>query len=214
MAVRTEPTPRTRRERPEPGRGPGCAAAGRAAGRAAATAGASGAARAARSKGGRARRARAALPFAQTKCGGCIALCCRYFAIEVDAPTEPKDFDDLKWYLLHDKVELFTEGRSWYVQVFNRCTNLGTDNRCMDYENRPSICREYENDWCDRDELDDRNDPDGDLSFRTVPELEAYKARWVKRWEARRRRARREAARKAAATRQRRARREQTRKGR
>jgi hypothetical protein len=179
MAVSIDPRPRTRRKRPAP-----------------------------RGTKKRGRRARPALPFAQTKCGGCIALCCRYFAIEVDAPTEPKDFDDLKWYLLHDKVELFTEGRSWYVQVFNKCTNLGVNNECTDYENRPGICREYENDFCDRDEVDGKDDPDDDLTFRTVPELDAYKAKWVKRWEARRKQARRAAARKGAATRRRNAQRQ------
>jgi Fe-S-cluster containining protein len=185
MAVTSDPRPRTRRKHPAPRRGPAARGGKGARGR----------------RTGRGRE----LPFAQSKCGGCIALCCRYFAIEVDAPTEPKDFDDLRWYMLHDKVELFTEGRSWYVQVFNKCTNLGPDNQCMDYENRPGICREYENDFCDRDELDGKNDPDSDLTFRTVPELEAYKAKWMKRYEARRRKARRAAALKGAATRRRRA---------
>jgi hypothetical protein len=160
-------------------------------------------------RGAARKRAKPSLPFMQTKCGGCIALCCRYFAIEVDAPTEPKDFDDLKWYLLHDKVELFTEGRSWYVQVFNKCTNLGENNQCMDYENRPGICREYESDWCDKDEVVGSNDSDADMTFRTVPELDAYKAGWVKRYDAKRRKARRAAALKGAATR-----RKQARKGR
>ena len=157
MATSIDPRPRTRRKHPAPKR-------------------------AAKALGGkpasrkRSSRSKASVPFAETKCGGCIALCCRYFAIEVEAPTEPKDFDDLKWYMLHDKVELFTEGRSWYVQVFNKCTNLGVNNECTDYENRPGICREYENDFCDRDEVEGKNEPDSDLTFRTVPELEAYTA--------------------------------------
>ncbi|MHC5211220.1 MAG: YkgJ family cysteine cluster protein [Planctomycetota bacterium] len=184
MAVTTDPRPRTKRKRPAPRE---VSLNGKAKPRSAK----------------RSRRAKPEPPFAETKCGGCIALCCRYFAIEVDAPTEPKDFDDLKWYILHDKVELFTEGRSWYVQVFNKCTNLGLNNECLDYENRPGICREYENDFCDRDEVDGKAEPDNDLTFRTVPELEAYKVKWVKRWEAKRRKARRASALKAAATRKR-----------
>ena len=129
------------------------------------------------------------------KCGTCIALCCRYFALEVDAPQHPKDFDDLRWYLLHDRTQIFTEGRSWFVQIFNKCSWLGDDGRCKDYEHRPSICREYDNDWCDLDESrGGSGEPDPDLTFHTLPELEAYRETWIKRWKARERKRRREAA--------------------
>jgi Fe-S-cluster containining protein len=140
-------------------------------------------------------KAKAEASFAQSKCGGCIALCCRYFALEIDRPQHPKDFDDLRWYLLHDRTAIFTEGRSWFVQIFNKCSWLGDDGRCLGYEQRPSICREYENDWCDYDETrggDKEHDPD--LTFHTVAELEAYRDRWVARWKVKDRKKRREAA--------------------
>ncbi len=145
------------------------------------------------------------VPFEQSKCGGCVALCCRYFALEIDAPTKPSDFEDMRWFILHDKVEIFTEGRSWYVQVFNRCRWLGEDNLCTNYDKRPEICRTYENDWCDRDELEGSTGGN-DKAFRTLEELEAYRDVWVKRWEAKRRKARQAAARRAARTRKRNAR--------
>ena len=143
-----------------------------------------------------ARRSKAGPSFAQSKCGGCIALCCRYFALEIDKPEHPKDFDDLRWYLLHDRTAIFTEGRSWFVQIFNKCSWLGDDGRCQGYEQRPSICREYENDWCDYDETrgGDKSKPDPDLTFHTVAELEAYRDRWVARWKVKDKKRRREAA--------------------
>ncbi|MGQ0553434.1 MAG: YkgJ family cysteine cluster protein [Planctomycetota bacterium] len=138
------------------------------------------------------------------KCGSCIALCCRYFALEVDAPTEPKDFEDLRWYLLHERTQVFREGRSWFVQIFSKCRALGPDQRCTIYDKRPAICRDYENDWCDKDEL--TGEPEADLTFRTVEELEAYRDAWVKRYQATQRKKRKAAAKKAVATRRRRAR--------
>ena len=134
--------------------------------------------------------------FAQSKCGGCIALCCRYFALEIDRPEHPKDFDDLRWYLLHDRTQIFTEGRSWFLQIFNKCSWLGDDGRCQGYDRRPSICRQYDDDWCDRDETagGDKGKPDPDLTFRTLAELEAYRDRWVARWKVKDSKRRREAA--------------------
>ena len=138
------------------------------------------------------------------KCDTCIALCCRYVAVEVDAPTEPKDFDLLRWFLLHEGLQLFVDGRAWFLQIFARCRALGADNRCTIYETRPAICREYEADGCDRDEAEKTSKMD--RIFRSVEELEAYRGPWMKRWEARRRKQRRAAALQGARTRRRRAR--------
>lgn len=148
------------------------------------------------------RKKKAPVPFEQTKCGGCIALCCRYFALEIDKPVEPSDFEDLRWYMLHQNVEIFVEDRAWYVQMFNKCNMLGDDNKCTIYEIRPKICRDYSDDYCDKDELEG-GDGVSELTFHTVDELEAYRDKWVKRYEARKRRERSEAARRSAATRKR-----------
>jgi len=145
--------------------------------------------------------------FARSKCGSCVALCCRYLALEVDRPTTPRDFDDLRWFMLHERVQIFTEGRKWFVQVFNPCTALGPDNLCTIYDRRPAICREYDNDWCDKDEQESDPNAGNDHVFHDLAELEAYRDRWVRRYEATRRRQRRQAARKAARTRRRRTRR-------
>jgi len=141
--------------------------------------------------------------FEDTKCGSCIALCCRYFALEVDKPDEPSDFEDLRWYMLHQKVEIFIEDRAWYVQMYNKCNALGADNKCSIYETRPKICREYSDDYCDKDELEETAPTKAELTFRTLEELEAYRDKWVKRYEAKKRRERRESAKRGVATRKR-----------
>jgi Fe-S-cluster containining protein len=132
------------------------------------------------------------VPFKDTKCGGCTALCCRYFALEIDTPDEPDDFENLRWYLIHEDVNLFIDEGDWYLQIFRKCTWLGEDNACTRYEDRPSICREYSDDWCD---LDGAND--GDVTFRTIEELEAYRDKWVADYEAKEKKKRKKKARKA-----------------
>ncbi|HTE05646.1 MAG TPA: YkgJ family cysteine cluster protein [Planctomycetota bacterium] len=144
---------------------------------------------------------RKGVPFAQSKCGSCIALCCRYFALEIDRPTVPADFENLRWYLLHERVNVFVEGRRWYVQIFNKCAALGADFKCTIYETRPAICREYDNDVCDKDEA--LGDSTSDQLFRSVGELEAYRDAWVVRYKAKRRRERRATALRAASKRRR-----------
>jgi uncharacterized protein len=82
-------------------------------------------------------------------CDQCVALCCRYYAFEIDKPQARRDFDDLRWYLLHEDCLIFVEDGDWYIQVNRKCRELLPDNRCNIYENRPAICREYTTKGCD-----------------------------------------------------------------
>ena len=82
-------------------------------------------------------------------CEHCAAACCRYLAIPLDKPTTARDFDDIRWYLMHEDVSVFVEDGDWYIQFQTRCKNLGADNRCTIYEIRPEICEEYKAGDCD-----------------------------------------------------------------
>jgi Fe-S-cluster containining protein len=49
---------------------------------------------------------------------------------------------------------VFLEDGDWYLLVHNRCKHLDDNNRCLKYETRPRVCRdystkrcEYEDDW-------------------------------------------------------------------
>lgn len=116
--------------------------------------------------------------FADTKCGACIGLCCRYFALEIDTPDEPDDFENLRWYVLHERVQIFVDDDTWYLQIYSKCERLGADHKCTDYENRPQICRDYSDESCDYD------GPQGDLVFRNIEEMDAYRDKWVAEYEA------------------------------
>ena len=82
-------------------------------------------------------------------CDRCTALCCRYFALEIDTPTTPEEYDNLRWYLAHEGVHAFIEEEKWYLSIQTKCQYLEADSKCGIYEDRPQICRDYSTDNCD-----------------------------------------------------------------
>jgi Fe-S-cluster containining protein len=85
-------------------------------------------------------------------CDHCTAKCCRYFALPIDEPTTRKDYDYMRWFLLHDRASIFTDDETWYLLVHTECRHLQADNRCAIYETRPQICREYTTNDCEYDD--------------------------------------------------------------
>jgi len=82
-------------------------------------------------------------------CEHCTAKCCRYFALPIDTPEDWRDFEYIRWYLLHDRATVFVDEGDWYLMVHTTCKHLQADNRCGIYETRPQICREYTTDNCE-----------------------------------------------------------------
>jgi len=114
--------------------------------------------------------------FADSKCGLCTAICCHHIALEIDAPEEPEDFENMRWYIIHEDTNIFVDDGVWYLQVFRKCTWLD-GYKCGRYDDRPTICREYSNDSCDFDGVE------SDHTFRNIEELEAYRDKWVAEYE-------------------------------
>lgn len=98
------------------------------------------------------RISREELPDGECLCDYCNAKCCRYFALPIDTPDTIRDFDYMRWFLLHERASVFVEDESWYLLVHTVCKHLQSDNRCGIYETRPEICREYSTDNCEYDE--------------------------------------------------------------
>ncbi len=82
-------------------------------------------------------------------CEHCTGACCRYIALPIDTPTSDAEFEDVRWYLLHEGVSVFIEDGDWYINVVTNCRHLQPDYRCGIYETRPKICRTYTTDNCD-----------------------------------------------------------------
>jgi len=88
-------------------------------------------------------------PHSSDLCNKCAGLCCRYFALAIDKPETRRDFEDIRWYLLHEDSTVFVEGGEWYLQINRKCRALLPDNRCAIYDKRPPICRSYSAKKCD-----------------------------------------------------------------
>jgi Fe-S-cluster containining protein len=82
-------------------------------------------------------------------CEHCTGMCCRYIALPIDTPETREDFDDIRWYILHEGVSIFVEDGDWYIYLAADCRHLQPDYRCGIYATRPRICREYTTDNCD-----------------------------------------------------------------
>jgi Fe-S-cluster containining protein len=82
-------------------------------------------------------------------CEHCTAACCRYIALPIDTPETLAEFDDVRWFLLHEGVSVFVENGDWYIALETRCRHLQADHRCAIYATRPNVCRTYSTDDCD-----------------------------------------------------------------
>lgn len=77
------------------------------------------------------------------ECRRCDSRCCRYFALEIDEPTDEEELDDIRWFLCHQGVSVFVEEGKWYLELQNICKYLLPRGRCTIYEKRPRICAQY-----------------------------------------------------------------------
>lgn len=103
-----------------------------------------------------------------TNCKKCSALCCKYFALEIDKPSTRNDFENIRWYISHQKTSVFIQGGKWFLNVKNRCKHLDGGNRCTVYDHRPAICRRLDANGCEY------HDQHAAREIRTPQQLEAY----------------------------------------
>jgi Fe-S-cluster containining protein len=99
--------------------------------------------------GKRTKPPRDTIPPGENLCSYCTAKCCRYFALPIDTPDCWKDFQYMRWFLLHSGAAVFTEGDVWYLLVYSACRHLRDDQLCGIYPTRPPICREYTTAKCE-----------------------------------------------------------------
>lgn len=100
------------------------------------------------------------------------AQCCKYVAIEIDAPTTMTEYDYMIWYLVHPGISVFVdwEGR-WFVKFETRCSNLQQNGMCGVYETRPAICRDFDWTQCERHLVDE---PADKWLFRSADEFRTW----------------------------------------
>ncbi len=85
----------------------------------------------------------------QHPCEVCPAACCAYLNIVVDNPRTPALLNDLLWYIYHQASELYLDvDGDWSVVFHQRCIHLDGKNRCVIYERRPTVCRQFSSKGC------------------------------------------------------------------
>lgn len=82
-------------------------------------------------------------------CDGCDH-CCRYVALPISTPRTRRDFEEIRWYVLHQNVSVYIDwDGDWMIQFDSPCEWL-KDGRCVHYELRPQICRDHDPAGCER----------------------------------------------------------------
>jgi Fe-S-cluster containining protein len=85
-------------------------------------------------------------PVECTDCG----KCCTYVGVGIETPRRARYATDILWYLYHENVYVYVDGDGeWSVHFEARCRNLGDDLLCRIYEQRPHICRGFDNTTCE-----------------------------------------------------------------
>jgi len=116
----------------------------------------------------------------ENKCSFCEgAKCCTYYTEQLETPRAMHDFDHLLWMISHADTRIYKDEDGWYLLVLRKCLHLQDDGRCGIYDERPSVCREHSNDFC---EFDQPADEGFDLYFEDYRSLEKYCRKRFKSW--------------------------------
>ncbi|HHA18553.1 MAG TPA: YkgJ family cysteine cluster protein, partial [Methylophaga sp.] len=88
----------------------------------------------------------------ENKCSHCPGTrCCQYITQQIDTPRKKVDFQLMLWQISHANVEFYKDEDGWFLMFITPCEQLLDDGQCGIYKQRPDICREYENDYCEYD---------------------------------------------------------------
>lgn len=110
-------------------------------------------------------------------CVKCNGLCCRHVAVPIDTPETAGDFDDIRWYLAHERVTVFIEDGDWYIQFKSKCRYLSRQMKCDIYPSRPKICRGYSNGDCEFS----GDDAPEDMKFSKPDDIEDYAKEYLRK---------------------------------
>ena len=118
---------------------------------------------------------------AENKCSFCAGRkCCQYITQGITAPRSKEDFEHLLWQVSHQHISVYKDNDGWCLLIDGVCTHLRPNGACGIYENRPQVCRDYSNDYC---EFDAPAEEGFDLFFSNYEALLKYCKKRFKRWE-------------------------------
>lgn len=89
------------------------------------------------------------------------------------------DFIHLLWQVSHEHVETYKDEDGWFLLIRGNCEHLLSSGGCGIYDDRPQVCRDYSNDWC---ELDEPAESHFSYHFTNYNDLLAYCRKRFKTW--------------------------------
>ena len=90
-----------------------------------------------------------------TECFKCKGFCCKYVTVDISEPETADDFDEIRWFLLHENVIIYKSEvkEEWCLEFRTPCKYLDQNTYlCKNYDNRPEVCKEYIIEECSKDE--------------------------------------------------------------
>ncbi|MBE9560817.1 MAG: YkgJ family cysteine cluster protein [Proteobacteria bacterium] len=119
----------------------------------------------------------------ENKCSFCTgSICCTYVTQHMETPRSKEDFRQLLWQVSHQNVKLYKDDDGWTLLVEGKCQHLHINGDCGIYHERPDICREHTNDYC---EFDAPSEDGFDLYFENYFDLLKYCKKRFKSWDKR-----------------------------
>ena len=117
------------------------------------------------------------------KCSNCKkSICCVSINQKIKAPRSREDFDHLLWQVSHENINIFKDADGWFLHIATRCSHLGESGICNIYDQRPWVCRDYTNDFC---EFDESIEEASEHFFSTYEQLDTYCRKRFKNWDKR-----------------------------
>ncbi len=75
--------------------------------------------------------------------------CCHYLTVSLKAPRGRADYDEIRWFLIHENISVYIDDDGWYVEFRTVCKHLD-GYRCGIYHTRPHVCSDYAVESCER----------------------------------------------------------------
>ena len=116
----------------------------------------------------------------ENKCSFCTgSICCTYITQHIETPRSKSDFEHLLWQISHENIRFYKDEDGWTLLVETRCKHLQLNGDCGIYDERPGICREHSNEYC---EYDAPSEDGFEVYFPDYDALLAYCKKRYKKW--------------------------------
>ena len=117
----------------------------------------------------------------ENKCSFCTgSICCTYVTQHLETPRSKEDFRQLLWQVSHGNVKIYKDDDGWTLLIDGKCQHLQINGGCGIYEDRPDICREHTNDYC---EYDSPSEEGFELYFENYYDMLKYCKKRFKSWD-------------------------------